>query len=398
VKKVFKKKAKKVLLDFFSYIRKSRFFIPALVVSLIIWFFGYVIFALESRHGNDQFSNIFDGIWYSVVTLSSTGYGEKVAASFVGKLFTFIIIFFGIGFISYLSGVFASLFVDRNSKARRGLMDFPNIKNHIVICGWTDRMKEILEYMLQESPELNAREIILLNNAEPEILEVLRENKKLTEVKFVRGDFFSPEHLNRASIKTAKKVVVLADKLEDSSISEIDSKTIMTVMTIKSMARDTYVCAELLDKKYESNLRQASCDEILLSREMSKNILASTTISQGMAHIVYELVRGSGSLLKTMEIPASFFNKKYREFLDTMLKDGVVILGVLEHAVPVNIMKMDALREAQKTTDISKLVQNLKDVKEMSVNNPIFAPSDDYIIKKHSMAIILERATQNGEQ
>ena len=155
----------------------------------------------------------------------------------------------------------------------------------------------------------------------------------------------------------------------------------MTVMTIKSMARDTYVCAELLDKKYESNLRQASCDEILLSREMSKNILASTTISQGMAHIVYELVRGSGSLLKTMEIPASFFNKKHREFLDTMLKDGVVILGVLEHAVPVNIMKMDALREAQKTTDISKLVQNLKDVKEMSVNNPIFAPSDDYIIK-----------------
>ena len=60
-------------------------------------------------------------------------------------------------------------------------------------------------------------------------------------------------------------------------------------------------------------------------------------------------------------------------------------------------MKMDALREAQKTTDISKLVQNLKDVKEMSVNNPVFAPSDDYIIKKHSMAIILERAAENGE-
>ena len=75
----------------------------------------------------------------------------------------------------------------------------------------------------------------------------------------------------------------------------------------------------------------------------------------------------------------------------------MVVLGILENAVPVNIMKMDALREAQKTTDISRLVQNLKDVKEMSVNNPYFAPSKDYIIKKHSMAIVLERAVVDGE-
>ena len=58
-------------------------------------------------------------------------------------------------------------------------------------------------------------------------------------------------------------------------------------------------------------------------------------------------------------------------------------------------MKMEALREAQKTTDISRLVQNLQDVKDMSVNNPFFAPDHSYIIRSHSMAIVLERVLVN---
>lgn len=271
-------------------------------------------------------------------------------------------------------------------------MEYPKLKNHLVICGWSNRMKEILTFVIEESEDIQAGDIVLLNNAEPEKIELLREDKLLTDIKYVRGEYFTPVHLKRANISSANKVIVLADTLVATSFAEIDSKTIMTVMTIKSISRDTYVCAELLDKKYEGNLKQASCDEILLSREMAKNIVGSATISQGMSHIMYELLKGTDSLLKTIDIPAKYYGEKYEVFLKDIMKEGLVILGVLENAVPVNIMKMEALREAQKTTDISRLVQNLQDVKIMSVNNPYFAPSGDYVIKKHSLAIVLERS------
>lgn len=382
---------KKFFQKLFSSIRRSTFLIPFVVVVVVIWIFGFVLFFLENDYGNPAFVNIFDGIWAAIITLSSTGYGLKVAESFWGKIFTFVIIFFGIGLVSYLSGAFASLFVDRNSKARRGLMEYPKLKNHLVICGWSNRMKEILAFIIEESDELHARDIVILNNADPEMIEVLREDKLLTDIKFVRGEFFAPVHLKRANISDARKVIVLADSLIKTSFAEIDSKTIMTVMTIKSISRDTYVCAELLDKKYEGNLKQASCDEILLSREMAKNIIASATISQGMSHIIYELLKGTDTLLKTMNIPDKFFGKPYGDFLKDVEIGGLVVMGVLENAVPVNTMKMEALREAQKTTDISRLVQNLQDVKVMSVNNPYFAPSPDYIIKKHSLAIVIMR-------
>ncbi len=380
-----------------STIRQSAFLLPLLIVTVIIWIFGFVLFFIENNHGNPAFNTLFDGVWAAIITLSSTGYGLKVAESFWGRVFTFVIIFFGIGLVSYLSGSFASLFVDRNSKARRGLMEFPKLKNHLVICGWSKRMNEILSYVIEESDDIHSSDIILLNNADPEQIELIRENKILTDIKFVRGEFFAPTHLKRANIKDARKVIVLADTLIKTSFAEIDSKTIMTVMTIKSISRDTYVCAELLDKKYEGNLKQASCDEILLSREMAKNIIANATMSQGMSHILNELLSGTESLLKTMEIPTKFIGKEYVEFLKDVGKKGLVVLGILENAVPVNIMKMEALREAQKTTDISRLVQNLKEVKGMSVNNPYFAPSKDYIIKNYSMAIVLERLDEDGK-
>lgn len=388
---------KKLKRDIPAALRRSSFVLPLLMVSVIIWVFGFFLYLIEYNYGNPAFSSLFDGIWAAIITLSSTGYGLKVAESLPGRIFTFIIIFFGIGLTSYLAGVFASLFVDRNSKARRGLMEFPKLKNHLVICGWSHRMKEILSYIIEESDDLHSSDIVLLNTADPEMIEQIREDKLLTDIKFVKGEHFTPGHLKRANIGDAKKVIVLADMMIKTSHAEIDSKTIMAAMTIKSMSRDTYVCAELLDKKYEANLKQASCDEILLSREMSKNIVATATISQGMSHILNDLLSGEDSLLKTMVIPQKFFGGPYGEFLKEVSKCGLVILGVLENAVPVNTMKMEALREAQKTTDISALVQNLKDVKVMSVNHPYFAPSKEFIIKKHSMAIVLERMDQDEE-
>jgi hypothetical protein len=59
----------------------------------------------------------------------------------------------------------------------------------------------------------------------------------------VRGDYFSDATLKRAAVESAKKVLVLADSLESHAPSEVDSKTVMTVLAVKAMARDSYTVA-----------------------------------------------------------------------------------------------------------------------------------------------------------
>lgn len=354
---------------------------------------GAFVFLVE-KLGNGQFGTIFDGWWWAIITFSTTGYGDKVPLTAAGKIAAVFTIFIGIGAMSVLSGTLASIFVERNTLARRGLMDFRKKSGHYIICGWKDHMKDILMDILSVTPELVSDDIILVSNVDIQKVEEIKEEKKLADLNFVRGDYFSESALNRANVKSAKKVVILADTFESTAISEVDSKTVMTVLAVKALSRDIYTCAEILDKKYESYLNQAMCDEILYSRDISRRVIASTSATNGMAHIFQELLahENSSGRLTTEPIPEEWIGKNYGEFrVGSGGNSKRIFLGILENTGSPNRIKMEALREAQKTSDISKLVSNLQNVKGLEINKPVLVPADDYVLQKYARVIVLER-------
>jgi voltage-gated potassium channel len=61
----------------------------------------------------------------------------------------------------------------------------------------------------------------------------------------------------------------------------------------------------------------------------------------------------------------------------------------LENTGNIYHRKKEALAEAQKTPDISKLVENLQSVKKLFPNNPVLNPGDGYIVKQNSKAIVV---------
>lgn len=272
-------------------------------------------------------------------------------------------------------------------------MDFPKLENHIVICGWKNNMSDIIKDIISLADDIAPENIVIVSNIDTEKIEALKELPELKKVKYVRGDYFSEDTLKRANIKKASKAIVLADTHESDGSSEADSKTVMTVITIKAQAKDLYVCAELVDKKYESYLRNAMCDEILFPRDLNRQTLAGTTITNGLANILNDLISNieSNTRINTVDIDESFIGKDFKSLKEHFASDTTkVLIGILENTGSPNKVKMAALREAQKTPDISKLVSNLQIVKDLSINKPVFIPSDSYIIQKHSRVIVIE--------
>ena len=60
------------------------------------------------------------------------------------------------------------------------------------------------------------------------------------------------------------------------------------------------------------------------------------------------------------------------------------------------IIKDTALREAQKAPSVETLITNLKGVKNLRLNNPVFHPSDDYRIPNDAAAIVLRRQIEGN--
>jgi voltage-gated potassium channel len=79
------------------------------VFSLIILYVASLgIYTFENEAQPEVFGSIFDSLWWSIVTLTTVGYGDSFPITLGGKIFTFLIVIIGLGIISVPTGLFAS--------------------------------------------------------------------------------------------------------------------------------------------------------------------------------------------------------------------------------------------------------------------------------------------------
>ena len=390
------------------YFKATRSFFFKLFFTgfFLLLIFSLLIFYVEKRDINykevngvkivdeQNTSNIRsfeESVWWTFVTSTTVGYGDYYPTSTAGRFIGVLLMFFGISLVGIITGNFASILVDRQLKEDRGLRGV-RLKNHFIICGWKRSMSDVLLGILEKNSTFSSSDIVLINNADQTMIGNLKSDKRLSDLNFVSGDFIDERILNRASLNTAKKVLILADTLIEGSVQEVDSRTVMGIITIKSISKSIYTAVELLDPKFERHLRIANCDEIILSEDYNRALIANASTGNGISHVISELLNvNDNGCIDTVAIPSSMMGKTYKELGESSaIKEGSILIGLLENTGNFFTRKQDAIKDAQKTPDISTLVDNLKHVKSLSANEPIINPSSDYIVGEYSRAIIIE--------
>ncbi len=397
---------KKFFREVFIKMKRSMAFKLLIVGFIILTTFSFAVYYVEKKNVKYKYENgrmvedpdnssnirtLGDSVWWAVVTSTTVGYGDYFPKTQGGRLAGILLMFFGISLVGVITGNIASLLVEKQLKEGRGLKDL-KLKNHFIICGWKRDMGAVLRGIMEKNKNFLASEIVLINTADPEEIENLKSEKQFESINYIHGDFIDERVLNRANLKKAKKVLVLADTLVEGSVQEVDSRTVMGIITIKSMSKSVYTCAELLNSKFERYLSSSNCDEIVLSSEYNRSLIANASAGGGISHVVSELLNVNSDVsISTVDFPGEFVGRTYDEaFKYFHDKDRSILIGILENTGNFFERKKEAIREAQKTPDISKLVDNLKEVKALTANMPVLNPGPDYKIVKYSRAIIIE--------
>jgi len=332
-----------------------------------------------------------DSIWWAFVTSTTVGYGDRYPVSGAGRVIAVLLMFFGVSFVGVVTGNIASLLVDKQLKEERGLKTV-KLKGHFIICGWKRDMARVLKDVLSLNRNFISSQIVLINSASSGEIEAIKGDPELSSINYVHGDYIDETVLKRANIKHAKKVLIMADRLINGSIQEVDSRTVMAVISIKSISKSIYTAAELLDSKFERYLITANCDEIILTADYNRSLIAHASAGSGISHVINELLNVETPVgFTTITPPAEFTGRTYRELEKYYRgRNGTLLLGLLENTGNFHQRKMEAIQEAQKAPDISTLVDKLKSVKAMTANRPVINPPGDYVIEKYCKAIILE--------
>jgi voltage-gated potassium channel len=126
-----------------------------------------------------------------------------------------------------------------------------------------------------------------------------------------------------------------------------------------------------------------------MTSDYEQNLLVQASSAQGMSHILRELASENGAQgLMLFDIPQQFVGGSYGAYKDSL--DGKdILIGILENTGNFYIRKQEALAEAQKNPDMERIVANLKKVKTLKSNIPIFNPPDSYVIAESSKAIFI---------
>ena len=366
----------------------SKLVIASLITILVFTGLMLIIFLSEQKT-NSAINTLFDAIWYTLVTITTVGYGDITPRSILGRTSAMILLLAGVALFGALSGKFASFLFDRQQKKDRGLLKMNKMKNHFLICGWKPNFERILEGILLANPEIPPEKIILLNNSSQNEMEKIKAHSRFKNINYIHGDFTDEDTLLKSQIKTAERALVLADNSENFSNLETDSRTVLAVLTIKNPNPKIYCVAEIIDSKFEKHLSLAHCDEIILSADYGQNLLIQASSGKGMSHILRELIsEESDSGILICDIPQKFVGNNYGEFR-LSLKTSDILIGLLENTGNFYSRRKEALAEAQKNPNVEEVVSNLKKVKSLKSNLPVFAPKDDYIIPKNAKAIFI---------
>jgi voltage-gated potassium channel len=285
-------------------------------VGLILIFLillGAVTFSLFEKD-----MGFLDGLWWTLVTITTVGYGDISPATVGGRVVGAGVMLLGIGLLGVFTATVAGVFIDNRIMEDKG-MRVCKVKQHFVIGGWNFRGSEIVAEF-RADPKSKKLPVVI-------IAEIQEKPLDDPNLHFIRGEL-DPETLEKANIAEAQAAILLSD--DSLAANARDAKTILNTLTLKSLYPDIYTCVELMHAKNVDHCRRARADEIIVVGELSTNLLVQATLDHGITRMISELVSTRyGSDLYKIRVPEGMSGRTFLDVMYALKKDhGLLCVGV----------------------------------------------------------------------
>ena len=99
--------------------KKQQLFSSVFTILVLMLASSLCMYSLEHEAQPEVFSNAFSGMWWSVSTLLTVGYGDIYPITTLGKIFSIFITFLGVGMVAIPTGIISAGFVDQYSRLKR---------------------------------------------------------------------------------------------------------------------------------------------------------------------------------------------------------------------------------------------------------------------------------------
>jgi len=132
--------------------KRFELYTLALFMTFVVLAASSAVYVFEGGIENTRIDTFFDAVYWSMVTLSTVGYGDIVPYTIEGRVVAMALIVSGIGVLAFTTSIVVSAFQEKLGDLRqnRVLAELERLRGYTVICGFGE-VGQVVATKLHES-------------------------------------------------------------------------------------------------------------------------------------------------------------------------------------------------------------------------------------------------------
>jgi len=227
---------------------------------------------------------LLDAYYMTVITITTTGFGEVRPLSTAGQVLTILLIISGVGVAGYIAASTAEWVLDiKRFRRQRMMKQIKKLNRHFIICGYGRLGKPIC----RELKELNHPFVVI--EIDPERIEELME----LGYTHLEGDATEDAVLREAGVERAKGMM---------SVLATDADNVYATLSAKVLNPDIFIVTRAVDEETEIKLKRAGANRILKPYEIGAFHMVSLLLKPGVIDFIDLVKREKNIDLKMEEV------------------------------------------------------------------------------------------------
>jgi voltage-gated potassium channel len=303
---------------FTEVLANKRFELFTLAMFIGFWLFisSTAIYMFENEPVGGQVRHLFDALYWSVVTMSTVGYGDITPQTPGGRIVALTLIIIGVGVLSFFTSIIVTAFTEKMEELRenRTFSEVENLDNFIIICGYGRVGQEVAKHM-----EKDKQAYVIIDNSEENFLLARRKN-----CLAIKNDASKNEVLLNAGINKGAKAVLCT--------TGNDVTNVYVTLTSRHLNSDIKIISRANRQENIKKLKQVGADFIVQPFEIS-GLLAAEYVGQPVAsQAIFGIINEEKNILmETILVPenSEIENVKIKDI--DFEKRRLILIGVISN-------------------------------------------------------------------
>ena len=248
----------------YNYSRRDRTGIYAVLIIVLILIYG--ILGSIYIMGLD----IYDSIYYTIITLATVGYGDIIPITPLQKIFSVTLALSGVGVLAYIVTFIISSVTQNLQDMRSGrIMErkLSDMKNHYILCGFGRVGAAVCEELMKRN-----QKVIIIEKTE-ERLEDLEENEN---VILLNANATEDKTLKKVNIDKSLGVIVATG-------SDVDN--LFIVLTTRELYNDAWIVSRASKKESIKRLKHAGANKVISPEASGGTDIYFASVQPNLVHI-----------------------------------------------------------------------------------------------------------------